>query len=407
MRIWIVNHYAQMPSEAGLTRDHALSWPLVQRGHEVTIVSSAFHHRTRTSSLAPGESSRVETSDGITFVRLATPPYRDNGAARFWNMVQFGQQVRHHPVVRGLPRPDVIVGSSPHLFSAWAGEYWARKYRVPFVLEVRDVLPAVYVSVGGYSPHHPAIVALGRLEQYLYRRARRIITPLSALDDYLAGCGVPRERVVWIPNGVDLSLVPPVTPAPAGERLQVIYAGAFGPANDLGTVLEAAALLKAQGWEARLGFTFIGDGHQRAMLEERAHTRGLGNVVFRDAVPKAEIYPLLSASDIGLLHVMALPEFKYGISPNKLFDYMAVGRPVVCAATTPDDPVRRAGAGLSVPSQDPPALAAALRKLAEMSPEQRDEIGRRGRQFVEQQHSFGILSRQFEAALEAAVAEGV
>jgi glycosyltransferase involved in cell wall biosynthesis len=250
------------------------------------------------------------------------------------------------------------------------------------------------------------MLGLSWLEKYLCRHARRIITPLPAADDYIvACCGVPRERVVWIPNGVDLSLAP--EPAPVAERdcLQVVYAGAHGEANGLGTVLETARLLREQGWEHRFLFRLLGDGQEKLGLQRLAEEWDLSNVVFEHPVPKVEIPDLLSGADIGLLHLRNFPTFMWGISPNKLFDYMAAARPVVCAVTTKDDPVSLAQAGLTVDSEDPAALAAALQRLADLSPQERWEMGLRGRRYVEEHHSFATLSRQFEELLLEVVAE--
>lgn len=403
MRIWIINQYAQMPSEAGITRHYSLARPMLQRGHEVTIITADIHHVTRQSLLAPGEQWRLDSADGVGFLRLRTPPYQGNSPARVWNMWCFARQVRRSPLLRNLPPPDVVVGSSPHLFAAWAAERRASALRVPFVFEVRDLLPQSYVDSGQFSPHHPAVLGFSYLENHCYRRAARIVTLLPRASDYLAERGVPRERVVWIPNGVDLSLTPEPTRPPAQHPLVVVYAGAHGLSNGLETVLDAARLLQADGWGDRLLLRLIGDGPEKPRLQQQAQAAGLRNVSFAAPVPKDQIYQELCAADIGLLHLRPLAVFRWGISPNKIFDYMAAARPVVCAVTTEDDPVRRAGCGLSVNSNDPQALATALQQLALMTPEERWQLGLRGRRYVEQHHNFDDLSRHFEQVLQQAV----
>ncbi len=406
MRIWIVNHYAQMPSEVGITRHYSLARPLAARGHEVTIITADIHHVTRQSLLAPHERWRVDSADGVTFVRLRTPSYQGNSPARVNNMWAFARQVRHSPILDGLPRPDVVVGSSPHLFAGWAAERRAHSCGVPFVLEVRDLLPQNYVDSGQFSRWHPAVVGFSYLENHCYRHAARIITLLPRAVEYMVGRGVPRERVVWIPNGVDLSLVSEPMPCGPHEPLVAVYAGAHGMNNGLDTVLCAARLLQDSGWGRRLLLRFIGDGPEKPGLQQRAREMGLQNVVFADPVAKAEIYQELTQADIGLLHLRRFPVFRWGISPNKMFDYMAVARPVVCAVTTEDDPVRWAECGISVDSEDPEDMAAALRNLAEMTPEERWKMGLKGRRYVEERHSFALLARRFEEVLQEVVEEG-
>ncbi len=403
MRVWIINQYAQMPSEAGITRHYSLARPLVQRGHEVTIVTADIHHVTRHSLLDPNELWRLDSADGVRVLRLRTPPYQGNSPARVWNMWCFAQQVRRSPVLRSLAQPDVVVGSSPHLLAAWAAERRASRMRVPFIFEVRDLLPQSYVDSGQFSSRHPAVIAFSYLEAHCYRHAARIVTLLPRAIEYMAGRGIGRERVVWIPNGVDLSFMPEPTRPAAHHPLVVIYAGAHGLSNGLDTVIDAARLLQADGWQDRLLFRLIGDGPEKPKLQLQARNAGLRNVVFADPVPKEQIYQELCAADIGLLHLRPLSVFRWGISPNKIFDYMAAARPVVCAVTTQDDPVRRAGCGLSVDSGDPRAIATALQRLACMTPDERWQMGLRGRQYVEQHHDFDDLSRRFEQVLSEVV----
>jgi glycosyltransferase involved in cell wall biosynthesis len=400
MKVWIVNQYAVPPSQAGITRHHTLAAELIRRGHEVTIVASSFDHVTRTETrLAPGETARVETHAGVPFVWLRTPPYRGNSVRRMANMAHFAARVERTLPRLGLDRPEVIIGSSPHLFGAWAAERLASRGGVPFVLEVRDLWPQSLVELGNVPEGHPLVRALERLERHLYRRAVRILALLPGAGEHLVAKGALASSVVHLPNGADLSVSPtPVAPEPHA-RFTAMYAGTHGLANGLDGLLDAAALLHAEGLGDRLLMRFIGDGPDKPRLAERARALGLDWVSFEPPVPKSRVHEVLQEADAFLVTMHAVGLYRYGISFNKLYDYMAAGRPTVLGASASNNPIAEAGAGLSVPAGDAAAFAEALKTLMAMSPAERWEMGQRGRAAVERHHDFRRLADTLEATL--------
>lgn len=404
MRIWIINHYALPPSHAGGTRHHSLAKELIARGHEVIVIASSLHYHTRTDNvLLPGETARYQDEQGVPFLWLRTPAY-SSGIGRIRNMLAFTLRVWRGKEVRKLPPPDIIIGSSVHLGAVFAAERLAQRYHVPFVMEVRDLWPQTLVDLGEFSPRHPAIQALYWLERFLYRRAARIITLGPGMGSYIEAHGSPCEKATWIPNGVDLRIVPGPTPAPNGNPLVAVYAGAHGVANALGTIIEAAAILQAQGWAERVLLRLVGDGPEKPRLAAQAEALGLRNVVFEASVPKTKVFDKLAEADILLASVRRTGLYQYGISLNKLFDYMAVARPIVWGAgDCVNDPVAESGAGITTPPEDPQAMAEGIMQIAQMSPEQRYEMGLRGRRYVEQNHDFANLAQRIEQLLEQCI----
>ncbi len=399
MNIWLVNHYAILPQQAGGTRHYALARELVEREHQVTIVASSFDHTTRQElHISDGAPSRLEVVDGIRFLWLRTPPYGGNSARRLWNTMVFARKVLGLRAEDLGGPPDVVLGSSPHLFAAWAAERLARRHRVPFVLEVRDLWPQSLVDLGSFSEGHPFIRWLERIERGLYRRARRIITLLPGAADHIAHKGGHPGRIVWIPNGVDLRLLPPPSPPEPRESLTFLYAGTHGLANGLQVILEAADRLRT----SPVSFRLVGDGPDKPRLMALAEKKGLTNVVFEPPVPKSRIPDLLREADAFLMVLRDSPVFRWGVSPNKLFDYMAAARPVIFSVNTPLNPVESAGAGVTVPAEDADALAGAALKLLTMSSEERWQMGLRGRKYVEDNHDFGRLACKLESVLRNA-----
>jgi glycosyltransferase involved in cell wall biosynthesis len=398
LKIWIVNHYAIPATESGGTRHYSLAQELVRRGHEVSIVAADFHHGAQSHMERTNDSREHGASAGsVQFVWVRTPPYAGNGMARVRNMLTFACRVWEGGALKQLDAPDLIFGSSPHPFAALAAQRLARRYGVPFVLEVRDLWPDSLIEVAGVSPRHPFVLLLYLLEHYLYRAADTIVTVLPAAADYIAQRGGRLDKIVWIPNGVDFQIAPPVAPHPRAELFTVMYAGTLGRANAVDSMLRAAQLL-ASHVEPKIQFRFVGDGPERGRLRRSAEELGLDNVHFDDAVPKHRIYDTLQGADVLLATTRNIDLYKYGISFNKLFDYLAAGRPIVFGANCPGNPVTDAAAGEVVPPEDSTAMAAAIARIAAMSPEQREEIGARGRQFAEANYDMKRLTDRLEDA---------
>lgn len=398
MRVMLVNQYVGTPDMAGGTRHYSLARQLIRRGHEVTMVTASFSHMLRQERLPPGQRLLKQIVDGIGLIWLRTPSYDGNGPRRFMNMLAFARQVERLPDGLLGAKPDVVIGSSPQPFAALAAERWARARGVPFVLEVRDLWPQTLVDLGRMSPAHPVVLALTAVERKLYRRARRIISLLSGAGEHMAVKGADPAKVAWIPNGVDLDMVP-YRPADSGERFTIIYAGAHGLSSNLDSVIAAACRLREAGWADRLRIRFIGDGPEKPRLREWAEREGLTFVHFEPPVPKGEIFSVLQEADAFVIATQNTDLYRWGYSPNKLFDYLAVGRPIICALRSPYDAVTEAGAGVTVPPDDPEAMAAAIVQLAEAPPEARRAMGERGRAYAETHHSFGILGERFEQVL--------
>jgi len=269
--------------------------------------------------------------------------------------------------------------------------------RRPFLLEIRDLWPEFIIDMGKLT--NPVLIRLSRwFERFLYRRADHLLVNSPAYVDYLVSRGVAADKITLVANGVDPSMFDPQADGQNVRRrlnlngkLLVVYAGAMGPANDLDTLLDAAAELKA---DTRVCFLMVGSGKLRSHLETRARELGLNNVLFAGAQPKQSIPDFLATADICVATLQNIPMFRMTY-PNKVFDYMAAGRPVVLAIQgVIQDVVEAAAAGVCVPPGDSASLARAIRFLVENS-QQRQEMSRRGRQYVEAHFDRRDQGRQF------------
>lgn len=402
MKVWIVNQYALPPSASGGTRHYSLARALEGRGTEAEIFCSTRNYLTGAVVAEPG--TRDCAGVRFTFVETGVARVVGRRAGRLASMLGFALGFRR--AVKGRDRPDVIVGSMPSPIGAWAAAGEASRRRVPFVVEVRDLWPRTLVDVGGISRWHPAVWLFAGLERALYRRADRIITLLPLAERHIRAVYPEAAPVTWIPNGVDLRLAgaarggAPLAP-PMQGAFTVMYAGAHGPANALDAVLDAAALLQHR-QPGRFRFVLIGDGHDKPRLRARAAAERLDSVQFHDPVPKAEIYTLLAEADALVVNMNRGGLYRFGISFNKLYDYLAAGRPVVSGTDAANDPVAEAGAGITVPANEAEALAGALARLAAASPAERAAMGERGRAFVAEHHDIERLAARFDEVMHAA-----
>lgn len=218
--------------------------------------------------------------------------------------------------------------------------------------------------------------------------------------------GAERQKIHWIPNGVNLEALPSLRPREGNQVLTVLYAGAHGLANSLETVLECARWIQGTPGMPKVHFRLVGEGARKPELQRCAKEWGLTNVSFEAAVPKKDVYQLLAEADIFVAALKRSSLYKHGISLNKLYDYMAVGRPIVLAAEVPEDPVTAAGAGICVAPEDPQAMARAICEIASADQATRLEMGRRGRQSAEKQFNFTALTDQLEEVLMKVRAQG-
>jgi glycosyltransferase involved in cell wall biosynthesis len=397
MNIWMINHYAASPARSWSTRHVSLAAELVRRGHRVSLFASNFNRAFTTCRRIDGRKPvRWERTAGVDIGWLRTPEYSDNSLGRAWNMLVFAFRILELPM-HCSTRPDVIYGSTPSLFAALAGLALARRLGLPFVLEVRDVWPHTLIDLG-LSRFHPFVVLSSVIERYLYRHADAIVALMPNAASHMVERGAAPERIHWIPNGVNFDLVPPVSPPPQKEGLEVMYAGAYGSGNDPETILDAAAKLRQRGGSA-MRLRFIGTGSREAALVAKRAALRLDNVSFEPQVPRREVYSLLSQADILVAPVMPLGVYRFGVSLNKLFDYMAVARPIVLAVRASNHPVRDAACGLECPPGDADALAEAILEIASMSAQERWEMGLRGRRYAEQHHDFARLALRLESVL--------
>jgi glycosyltransferase involved in cell wall biosynthesis len=396
---WMINQYAGSPRHGMEYRHYHLARALAERGHRVVVVSGSHSHLfTR-----PPRVSRPFTRqviDGVTYCWVAVPRYgRAISLGRVLNMAAFAAALEALPTSR-LPRPDAILVSSPSLFPVPIAARWARRFGARLVFEVRDIWPLTLQELGGLSSRHPLIAAMQRLEDFGYRAADSVVSVLPGAGPHMVARGMDPAKFHYLPNGIDLDGGRRSGDAPAAIReavrpgaFTVGFVGTLGRANVLETLIDAARLLDPD--EVRI--VVVGHGPERSQLVERA--AGARNVAFVGPIPKGDVAAALQLFDACYVGYRRSPLYRFGVSPNKLYDYMAAGRPVLFAADAANQPVEEADCGLTVAPEDPAALAGAITSLTAASEAERARLGANARAYVERHHEYGQLAGELAEIL--------
>ena len=403
MRTLIVTHYFPPETGAPAARLSGLAATWAADGDQVTVLTGMPNHPT---GVLPTQYRRAirrrERREGYQVVRTwlyATP---NEGIARktlghlsfMASSVLLGW--------RACGPADVVVVSSPTFFSILSGWLLARLKRARFVVEVRDLWPAIFVELGVLT-NRRVIRLLERLELAAYAAADQVVVVSEGFRDNLIRRGVPAAKVHTIRNGVDTDrFAPDLAADPAvrarlgagrGECL-VLYAGTHGISQGLPTIADAAAELSGQ----PIRFAFVGDGADKRRLERRITELGLRNVVLLPSVPNAEMPRLLAAADVCLVPLRQVPLFATFI-PSKMFEYLAAGKAVVGSVTGEAAQILREAGAVVVPPEDSAALADVIRALA-ADPGRRTFMGQAGRAFVEQRYDRAELAREYRKILD-------
>lgn len=411
MRIIYINHYAGAPKYGMEYRPYYLSREWVRSGHQVLILAADYSHvRSRQPQRPSDRSSRWnEQIDGIDYQWYATPPYRGNGVTRVRNIATFLTRVALDTGRLAQEyKPDVVIASSTYPMDIWIARRLARKGGSKLVFEVHDLWPLSPIEIGGMSPTHPFIRLCQAAENAAYRDADLVVSMLPNVQDYAASKGVPSDRLAIVPNGItldewtgrrEMALRKDLDDAiriarSSGERV-LVYAGSHGLPNALDTLLDAAALLRND----PLTLILVGDGHERVRLQARVREEGLVRVQMFEPVPKSQVAALLANADMAYLGAPRHPIYRFGVAPNKMIDYMMAGVPILFAIEAGNDPVAEADCGLTVPAENPQALANAIRALCATPPGRLKSMGENGKRYALDKHTYDMLSKAFLDAM--------
>lgn len=406
MKILLINHYAGSVYHGMEFRPYYMAREWVKAGNEVCIAAADYSHLRKVNPKVSHDFQK-EIIDGVTYLWVKTPEYHGNGVSRGANIAAFYFKMKMH--AKSIARefsPDAVVASSTYPFDAYIAARIAGFSGGRFYFEIHDLWPLTQIEIYGLGVNNPFVKMLQKAEDFAFKNAVKVISILPQAYLHMEERGVSREKFVYVPNGVI-----PGQEERCGEKSSqittlenlrkdgffiVAYTGNHSGANALEFFIDAAAKMSGE----KVKFVLVGSGNEKTALEAHAREIDAGNVIFLDPVYKEEMGALLSQVDAAYIGLAKCGLFHYGVSPNKLFDYMLASRPVIYAVEASNNPVRDACCGITVSVGSAQAICGAVHSLISMSENERREMGERGRNYVLKNHDYASLSQKFLEALK-------
>jgi len=411
MKILLIDHYAGSDLMGMEYRPFYFAQEWIAAGHDVTIIGADFSHLRGRQPTVTAD-LEITTEGHVRFRWLRTRHYDGNGVRRVVNMLEFvGKLFVYGRRIAAQEKPDIVICSSTYPLDIYPGARIARRAGARLVFEVHDLWPLTPILLGRLSPSHPFIRLLQHAEDWAYRHADTVVSILPDAKDYMVAHGLAPAKFVHVPNGIPTFRgLPDHEELPAEiqsqienersrDRFLVGFAGGINLNMALDTVLDAARLLA----DANVGFFIAGDGASASRLRERVTQCRLDNVHLVGRIAKLAVPVFLSRMDALVIPWHRNPLYRYGVSPNKLFDYMLAAKPILQGSDASNDLVTEAQCGLTIEPENPVALADAVRRLLALPPEMRDKLGENGRRYVLANNDCRILARNF---LESAIPVG-
>ena len=403
--IWIINHYALIPSKDGSYGRHiGLARHLMDLGWLPTVFAASTRHPSGEQAWPPRKKGQLVTiENGVPCVWVRAARYGHSMVLRMLNILGFTLRLLLPSTTKGLAKPALIWGSTVHPLAAWSASVLARRLRVPFVYEIRDIWPESLIDLKAVKPHGMVAKVLYRLSDDLVRQSDLVISPLREISKYLQDRGFSNQPSLWISNAIDEDLNHDTFSDVDGAQrpFTFMYLGSFGFGNDIDTLFQAfddaCRALPDQALRLRL----VGDGPRQQHLLALARSLDCREAItFEPKVPRADVFRKAAEADCLVANLAPMPVLQYGISPNKYFDYMLAERPAIVAAPTAKNPIDEAGSGITFLPGSRTELAKALVKMPQLSDAERRELGLRGKRHVLENYTYQALARRLADALD-------
>jgi glycosyltransferase involved in cell wall biosynthesis len=402
MNIWIFNHHAQGPEIPGGTRHYDLSKQLVSKGHTVTIFAAGFHYTLIRETIEYNQDGyKIEDKDGVNFVWVKTYPYERNNIKRMINIISYAWRLNFLIPKLGLTKPDIIIGTTVHPFAAVIGHRFAKKYKIPFVFEIRDLWPQSFIDMGVWQKDSFVSKVFKAIEKYTVKRADAIISLSPMTEQYLKD-EYRYDKNVYIPNSVDIDFANKNRILPdtnntfkqlqklkdSGKKLYM-FTGAIVQSNSINMFVETAQKLKIED----IQIVLVGKGQERTKYEKLVSEKKLTNISFLDPVDKKLVPKLLDYADVLLL---IQGNVQWG-SSNKLYDYLAAKKPIVTSLYVQhNDVVEDVGCGYSTQYNNSDDMVEKIEKVYKLSQIEKEQMGNKAYEYVSKNHDIKLMTDKLE-----------
>lgn len=376
MKIWFFNHYALPPNLHPLTRTYNFAKQLKTRGYEPVIFAASTLHKTQVNLIEDNSQMKIDYYDGIKYIFLRARNYSGNGKDRVLNMFDYFFGL--FKASKKIDNPDVIFASSVHPFTCVAGIRIAKKKKCKCIVEIADLWPRTLIDFGLIKEKSILAKLLFALEFWIYKNADEVIFTMEGGEDYIKETfGVNRidnGKVHYINNGVNFdeyishrdNFNYEDVDLDNNQKFKVIYTGSLGDANAIDYILEAAHSIQRLGYK-NIQFLIFGDGIRKNELIEYCSNNEIRNVIFKGRVDKKYIPNILSKGNLNIFTGRKISLYRYGLSLNKLFDYLASGKPIVSNIKSGYDIITKYNCGISVDDEKSETFANAIIHFAELN----------------------------------------
>ncbi len=405
MKIWIINHSSIPPSMGGLVRHYYLSKYLQKNGHGIKIFTSGIIHNTEICMVPSGKLFYEENIEGVPYVFVKGIKYKSNGLKRILNILEFPFRVFQS--IRWFEKPDIIYTSSPDIIGAWFAIILAKRIKVRCVLEIRDLYPETLIKILGWSRKNPVAMVLSMIETWIYKKADTIVFTMEGGLDYIKKNkpykNIDFSKIHHLNNGIDLEeRVENLKRFRVDDedlnddKINIIYAGSIRRANNMDRLVKCAELLMEH---SEIRFLIYGSGTDLENLKAYCKTKGIDNIKFKGFVDKKYLPFILSKGYLNIMNYSPNFVTEYGCSQNKLFEYMASGKPILSNIKMNYDLIERYKCGISDSIKDAEDYKDAVLNFVNMDKETYKKMCANCLEAV-QLYDYKILAEKLEEILQ-------
>ncbi|WP_418637380.1 glycosyltransferase family 4 protein [Winogradskyella sp.] len=405
MKILLIHQYFLENDDGGGSRFNEMTQVWANQGHEITVLAGMVHYATgKKANRYKGKFTYKDNQfyDDVDVIRChVSESYNVNFIGRLWAYFSFVFSSIYAGLFKTKGKYDIILVTSPPLFVGIAAYVLSKLKKVPFVFEIRDLWPESAIDTGVLK-NGMIIKFAFWFEKFIYKRAKliNVLTP-AFRDKLIQGKKVPTEKVIFIPNAADFTLAEKIQKEFDAEEFKkelgfsdkfvITYVGAHGVANHLIQLIDAAEKLT----ETNIVFQLIGAGMLKKALEDEVKKRNLSNIIFRDSVPKKEVFKYILASDVGVSVLKRVDTFKT-IYSNKTFDYMSCKRPILLAIDgVSRELINDAKCGIYVEPENIDDIVRGVKELANKSTEEIEKMGENGYLFAKEHFDREYLAKKY------------
>jgi glycosyltransferase len=395
--IWIIHETASTPDVGYAGRWFYLSKYLSEMGHKIHLVSSSYSHVYRSPLEFNGDFLVQNINDGFNFIWLKVPCYKDSfDKRRILNWFIFNNKLRLLPSIIN-DKPDFIVSSSPSPISSLGATKLAKRFNAKFIFDVRDIWPLSLMQIGGYSKFNPFIIFLSFVEKNAYKKSYKTTTPLENAILHMKKKGLSANKFKCIANGCDFEELDNPSPLPEEiinlvpkDKFVIGYCGTIGEANGVEYLVKAAKLLQ---YNKNICFVIVGNGKNKKNLQNIANN--LKNIIFIDTIAKRSVQNILKLFDICYFSLRNKKIFDFGISPNKIPEYLYASRPVLYSYSGYGNDMIKFNFGFKIEAENENLLADKILEISEMPRDVLIKMGKNAKRYALKNYSYKELAKCF------------